>query len=38
MINDPNLIEKVISQINNLTFEEVDNAINEVNSKGENQY
>ncbi len=30
MVNDPNLIKKIISRINNLTFEQIDDAIIEV--------
>ncbi len=33
MVNDPNLIKKIISQINNITFEDVDNAIKEVDKE-----
>lgn len=32
MINDKKLIEKIISQIDNLTFEEIDEAIKEVDN------
>lgn len=31
MINDPSLIKEIISRINNLTFEQVDSSIKEVN-------
>lgn len=30
MINDPSLIKKVISRINNLTFKQIDSSIKEV--------
>lgn len=33
MINDPSLIKEIISKINNLTFEQVDSSIKEVDKE-----
>lgn len=36
MINDPRIIERIKNQIKNISFEELDNAINKVEEKENN--